>query len=224
MHLFPSPVLLLRAWHAPALAATVLASVALAAPAEELPPALRLASALIAERAHEAQAAGRPVVARTLGELAEAVASRQVGLGEAALLVEIAGGAPGVPLVASGSARRAAAPEPKLSQAQAVDIVEGAGLAAVAPPAAPLLTGAVLVVARGKDGKSQLVAIGLGKDKGVNPGQRFLVRREGKRLAELVIGDVSDATMSTGFIVPGTEAEPNIEILKGDEVVFPVPP
>ncbi len=223
MHLFPPPSHLLRAWRAPALTAIVLALAALAAPAEELPPALRLASALIIERAHEAQMAGRPGVASTLRELAEAVAARQVGLGEAALLVEIAGGAPAAPLVASGSARRAAV-EPKLSQAQAVDIVEGAGLAAVAPPAAPLLTGAVLVVARGKDGKSQLVAIGLGKDKGVNPGQRFLVRREGKRLAELVIGDVSDATMSTGYIVPGTEAEQNVEILKGDEVVFPVPP
>jgi hypothetical protein len=224
MHQFLWPSFLPRARRASAVSALVLAVAAFAAPAEELPPALRLASALIAQRASEAQAAGRQAVANTLRELAEAVAARQVGLGEAALLVEIAGGAPVAPLVASGSARRAAAAEPKLSQAQAVDIVEGAGLAAVAPPVAPLLTGAVLVVARGKDGKSQLVAIGLGKDKGVNVGQRFLVRRDGKRLAELVIGDASDATMSTGFIVPGTEAEPNVEILKGDEVVFPIPP
>ncbi len=170
MHQFLWPSLLPRARRAPAVSALVLAVAAFAAPAEELPPALRLASALIAQRASEAQAAGRPAVANTLRELAEAVAARQVGLGEAALLVEIAGGAPAAPLVASGSARRAAAAEPKLSQAQAVDIVEGAGLAAVAPPVAPLLTGAVLVVARGKDGKSQLVAIGLGKDKGVNVG------------------------------------------------------
>ncbi|MBA3938580.1 MAG: hypothetical protein H0X38_14065, partial [Planctomycetes bacterium] len=55
MHLFQPPFHLLRAWRAPALTAIVLAAAALAAPAEELTPALRLATALITERAHEAQ-------------------------------------------------------------------------------------------------------------------------------------------------------------------------
>jgi hypothetical protein len=188
----------------------------LASAAEES-PAIRIAAALIRERAHEQSGAGHILVAAQLDALSRALASGQVTLAEAAQVVQIA--LAGTPAAApAGAAARPA--EPPVTAAQVTAVLDGEppAPAGTAPPAgaAPIITTHVLAAGRPGDSKTLLVMIGAGKDQQVVPNQRFAVRRGETRLGVLSVTEVRD-TMAISVAIPGT-IPAGAEIKEGDVV------
>jgi hypothetical protein len=221
------PSFLSRIAAATALASCALALAAEAATAAPTPAiACRIAAALIAERAREQALAGAGAIASQLDALARALSSGQVSLGDAALVMHIAmAGALPPP---HGQATLA----PKVSPEQVVAILDGtaavpapapAPAAASAPPPPPpagapsgLPIASVLAIGRGGDGKTSLVMVSAGADKHLGKGQRLLVMRSDKLVAQLGVNDLRD-TMAVCVILSapgGTEPE----IKEGDAV------
>jgi type V secretory pathway adhesin AidA len=192
-------------------------------------PAVRIASAVIRERAHDLKSAGQSAVAVQLETLANGLADGSVTLADAALVMQIA---------ASGNTARSAVPvkpsdppkpvEPATTPTQVVDILDGkapeptatatttpAAAAPTAVPAGP--TSTVLAASRASDGKTTLVMISAGSNQQVKAGQRFTIRRGDQSLSVVSASQVKD-TMTICVAIPGS-GPADAEIKEGDQVV-----
>lgn len=190
------------------------------APAAEESPAIRIASLLIRERAHEQAVAGHGTIAAQLDALSRALAAGQVTLAEASQVVQIAlaGQATG----ASAVARPSRPSEPAVTVDQVTAVLDGgpasasSATGAATPSAAPAITAHVLAAGRPGDSKTLLVMIGAGKDQQVTPNQRFAVRHGDQKLGILSVTEVRD-TMAISISIPGTLPD-GAEIKEGDTV------
>ena len=189
------------------------------APAAEESPAIRIASLLIRERAHEQAVAGHGTIAAQLDALSRALAAGQVTLAEASQVVQIAlaGQATG----ASAVVRPSRPSEPAVTVDQVTAVLDGGPASAssatgAATPSAAVITAHVLAAGRPGDSKTLLVMIGAGKDQQVTPNQRFAVRHGDQKLGILSVTEVRD-TMAISISIPGTLPD-GAEIKEGDTV------
>lgn len=200
----------------------------LALPAADLPPASQIAARIIRERAHELELRGQGAVAGELRALADQLASGQVPLADAHLVVQIAlaGTTISAPPSDPQQQRRASA-----AAETAAAILDGTPLGDVPPagttPATPApvderrldvpIATTVKIADWMGEPRSLLVMIGAGKDQHVVEGQRLLVRRGDQQLAVLSITQVKD-TSAIGIAIPGTFVA-DVQIKPGDAVV-----
>jgi hypothetical protein len=190
------------------------------------------AAEVIRERAKELDVRGQRQLAEQLRVLADALGAGTVALDDAALVVQIALAGP-APV--SAPTRPVRSEAPPVSAAQVTSILDGETLpppAATAPtaaaPPAPAATPAiaappipvattVLTASRVGEQKTLLVMIGAGADQQVQPGQRFLVKREEQQIAVISATQVKES-MSICIAIAGTVAE-GAEIRAGDHVI-----
>lgn len=200
--------------------------------------ATAIAARIIRERAIDCAGSGDTETGLQLEALADGLLNGRISLGDAALVMQIAGAGRtrGAPATAQANAATHAAVSaldgdagdaapihtPVQTTMPPPATPPSAGTTPLPLPAGPAVTSSVLSVNTGDNGKVTQVAIGRGKEKGVQEGQRFRITRHDSTIAEVQIHLVK-STIYICNVVPNTLTDPTDDI-RVDDTATLLPP